>query len=181
MSIVPQSVSDDAKAPEIYVLYDPREQEPRYVGKANDSQRRLRGHLREAMSGRRHTPLYAWIRDLLDQGVVPEAHVAEVCLDRSWQDAERDWIVRLRAVGARLLNLAEGGNQPFCRAEVRAENGRRTAQAVHSDPLRRRIWELKQRIGSRLRRGRVSEAGKAKLRQAAKDAPHVFGAWAHLV
>jgi hypothetical protein len=41
----------------IYGLFDPRTGELRYVGKARDPQKRLKGHL----AARRRTPVYDWI------------------------------------------------------------------------------------------------------------------------
>ena len=55
------------------------------------------------------------------------------------------------------MGKVKGGGQPYCPREVRRENGRKVAAAVHGDPERKRLWYLKQRFGSALARGEVSE------------------------
>jgi hypothetical protein len=47
---------------EIYSLNDPYTYKVRYIGKAKDSQKRLKSHIRD--SKRRNTPVYQWIRSL---------------------------------------------------------------------------------------------------------------------
>lgn len=70
---------------EIYGLFHPITGELRYIGKANDSNERFKGHLRD--SNRRNTPVYQWIRSLLEIRLIPEMRILEVC-ESSWQDAE---------------------------------------------------------------------------------------------
>lgn len=142
-------------SPEIYALTDP-DGKIRYIGKANNSQSRFKGHLRDAR--RRSTPVYCWITSLVSKGQVPGLVVLEVCSTRSWQDAERHHIAAHRAIGFELLNVADGGNEPACSREVRAENGRRNAKA--RDP---KMWALKHAIGLGLRSKYISDATKAKL------------------
>lgn len=103
---------------EIYGLYHPETGELRYVGKANDSAKRLKSHLRDAKS--RRTPLYSWIGSLSKRGLVPVVRVLEVV--DNWQAKEKELIALHRASGARLLNVAEGGDEPFCATEVRRAN-----------------------------------------------------------
>lgn len=107
--------------PEIYALTDPTG-EIRYIGKANNSRARFKGHLRDAK--RRKTPVYAWIRKLEKIGQRPGLTVLEICDD--WQSAEQRLIADHRAAGARLLNVADGGDEPFCSCEQRRTLGRKT-------------------------------------------------------
>lgn len=139
---------------EIYALLDPRDGSVRYIGKANCAASRFKGHMRD--SRRRNTPVYCWIRKLSDLGLAPKLSILETTDD--WQAAERRLIIEHRNNGVKLLNVAEGGDQPFCPTEVRAANGR--ANAKKRDP---RIWRLRQVLGSALKRGHVSEETKAKL------------------
>lgn len=163
---------------EIYALCHPRTGEVRYIGKAVDTRRRLAGHLRDAR--RRDTPVYRWIRKLAAQGQSPAAVVVAVCEPGSWAEVERERISDARRAGLRLLNVADGGNEPSCSTAVRAANGRKNARAIHDDPNRRRLWELKRNLGQHLRDGTVTNRTRAKLRQAALDAPELFGEWANL-
>ncbi len=43
-----------------------------------------------------------------------------------WQSVERLAISDARASGVRLLNVADGGDEPYCSKEVRAANARVT-------------------------------------------------------
>jgi hypothetical protein len=146
---------------EIYALTDP-DGSIRYIGKANSARARLKGHLHDAR--RRSTPVYAWIRKLAEQGQSPGFIVLETCPD--WQEAERRLIALYRANGCRLLNIAEGGDEPHCPASVRAANGR--ANARKRD---KRKWALLRDLGAAIRRGQISEQTKSKMRAR----PDVFG------
>lgn len=107
---------------EIYGLVDPRDGRVRYIGKANDTRKRLAGHLRDAR--RRSTPVYAWVRKLGALGLKPEARVLERVEGDGWKDAERRLIAEHRALGP-LLNVADGGDEPACPIEVRRANAAR--------------------------------------------------------
>jgi GIY-YIG catalytic domain len=109
----------------IYALIDPRTDEIRYIGKANDPKKRLVSHLRDA--NRRRTPVYSWILSLRKLNLVPEIRVLRLTTD--WKTAEREEITKARATGIRLLNLADGGDQPECSLKTRQENGRKVATA----------------------------------------------------
>ena len=101
----------------IYGLYDSAGC-LRYIGKANDPRKRLDGHMRDAR--RRRTPLYDWI----NKHGRPAMRVIEAdCED--WKASERRLIAEARARGDKLLNIADGGDEPFCPPEVRSANGRR--------------------------------------------------------
>jgi hypothetical protein len=163
---------------EIYALLDPRCGSVRYIGKANNSAERLQSHLRDAR--RRKTPVYCWIGKLASLGVAPTIRVLRTVPRDEWPAAEREEIAAAKHRGDRLLNLAEGGDQPYCPLEVRQANGARAARFIHDHPQRKRIWALKRSIGQRLKQGLVSESAKAMLRLAASKAPHLFGEYAAL-
>ena len=119
----------------IYGLTDPETGELRYIGKAADPEKRLRGHMREM---RRHTPLYCWLRKVGKPGlVILEADCGD------WAEAERRLIAGARARGDRLLNIADGGDEPFCAPEVRAANGPKVA-AARSKVL----WQVYRKFGA---------------------------------
>lgn len=160
----------------IYGLHDPETGELRYIGKANDPAKRLKSHVRDAR--RRNTPLYSWIRKLAASGLLPEMRVMSEVPEQDWPQEERRLIALHKS--RRLLNVAEGGDEPHCPMDVRQENGRKVAAARQSDPFKRRIWELKRELGGALKRGELKERHLAAMRQAAQRAPHLFGSWAHL-
>lgn len=163
---------------EIYGLYDPRDGTLRYIGKANCSAKRFQGHLRDRT--RRQTPVYQWMNDLALSGITPEMRVLAECSQSDWPDVERAEIIKARANGANLTNVAAGGNEPHCPREVRASNGRANATKRTATPLARRIYTLKTRLGRGLEKGWVTEEAKAKLRLAAQMAPELFGEWADI-
>ena len=149
------------KRPVIYGLYD-FDGKLRYIGKANDAGQRLKSHMRDCR--RRNTPLYAWIR----KHGRPEIRVLEVCSE-DWREAEKRHIRKALEEGVKLLNLAEGGDEPFCSLDVRRRNAREVANAIHSDPVKKEKWARKQKahsmMVSSLKQGFVSEATKEKMRQ----------------
>lgn len=162
---------------EIYGLFDP-DDNLRYIGKARDSQKRLKSHTRDCR--RRNTPVYCWIRSLLDQGFSPTIKLLKVVDEAEWTHSERELIFFHRAAGTRLLNLADGGDEPYCTPEIRAANGRKTAAAIHSDPKRKRLWHLKQRLSHALSQGHCSESTREKMRECARKRPDLFGCWANI-
>jgi hypothetical protein len=97
-----------------------------------------------------------------------------------WREAERRLIAEARARGERLLNVADGGDEPHCPTATRAKNGRAVAAAIQADPTRRMIWDLKRRIGKDMKDGFVSNSARAKLRKAAQLRPDLFGVFANL-
>lgn len=153
----PSEFSDDAESASIYGLCDRETGELRYIGKARNPAKRLAGHMRE--SRRRNTPLYAWIRKhgeprliIIDAG----------CAD--WRESERRHIAEARSAGVRLLNLADGGDEPHCPIEVRRANA---AKAVAKRPKHimraYRMMESNIRSLGRLGSHEAAKRGKVKL------------------
>ncbi len=161
---------------EIYALYDPRDKIVRYIGKANNTAKRLKSHILD--SRRRDTPVYRWMRLLFADGITPQAAVLAVTIGPEWEETEKAIIAQWKNSNP-LLNIAIGGNMPNCPLEVRQANGRQAAISRTSTPRKKRIYELKRMIGMGLKRGWVSEASRAKLRLAAANSPHLFGCFAN--
>lgn len=131
----------------IYGLYDPRQDGViRYIGKANNLKKRLSSHLRDAK--RRKTPVYDWINSLTRVGVIPKMILIKESTELHWVNDEISIIAEYKSKDCRLLNVALGGDQPACPREVRADNGRKNAKAIHSDPKRKRLWYLKKELGA---------------------------------
>lgn len=161
---------------EIYALIDPRTGDIRYIGKANNSEKRLKSHLRD--SRRRKTPVYCWIQSLSKEGLMPKLIVLEFCDSDNWQATEKRIIAEYRK-RYRLLNLAEGGDEPFCSKEQRAINGRNAVIKRTRTPEMARLFKLKCLIGRGLKEGHTSEAAKEKLRAAAVKHPDILGCFAN--
>lgn len=159
---------------EIYALCDPHDGAIRYVGKANDSKKRLASHLRD--SRRRNSPVHVWLRKLTRLGTLPELRVLAVTPD--WRKTERELIAVLRARGEALLNVAEGGDQPYCSQEQRAANARKLNASLASNPRAARLRFLKLQLSNALREGLLSNATRAKLRAGAQRHPRDLGLFA---
>lgn len=130
----------------IYGLIDPRSGLIRYIGKANDPAKRFASHVRD--SARRSTPVYAWFRKLAGLGLQPEMLVLSECSD--WEAEERRLIAVARSKGYALLNVAEGGDQPYCPHEVLVANGFKSAKAREGDVVKRTIHRFMKKAGSTL-------------------------------
>lgn len=90
----------------IYALAEPFTGAVRYVGKSNNPRGRLNRHISSARSYRRHTHLANWVRAM----VIPVLLVLEAVVLEDWPLAERKWIARYKALGARLINHTAGGD-----------------------------------------------------------------------
>lgn len=91
----------------IYALIDPRTQEVRYIGKANNPFDRLKGHLGEKKS---NTHKYHWIETLKTELIVPILQILEVCDKVAWQEKEIYWIKFFKSIGSNLTNSTDGGD-----------------------------------------------------------------------
>lgn len=165
---------------ELYALTCPDTGEIRYIGKAVNAQRRLSSHLAEKR--RKAFPVYCWIDSLRKHGKVPGLVVLERVPDDGWQQHEIRLIAHYRAIGARLLNVADGGDQPKISREQRAINGRNNA--AKRDPI---IWRMQMDMGQMLhaarKRGVIDSPEwqeiRRKLRYCAWRRPELFGKWAN--
>lgn len=151
----------------IYGLRHPETGELRYIGKANDAKKRMASHMRDAK--RKRTPLYDWINTLSAPPVMDVMH--ECAPDQDWRYVERLAIAHGRKMGVRLLNLADGGDQPSQSPEQRAANGRAAVKAREATERSRKVWNLKRAIGLALKKGYVSEVWKERLREHGRKNP----------
>lgn len=104
---------------QIYALRHPLTGEIRYIGKSKDAQKRLKAHIRR--SREQDWPVSRWIRKLALDGLTPSITII-TSVEGDWQSVERGLIEVARAEGFRLLNVAAGGEAPYCPPETRAEN-----------------------------------------------------------
>jgi hypothetical protein len=165
-----------ADAAEIYALCDPDTGETRYIGKAKCSTLRLKRHLSDRT--RLKYPVYNWINKLAVSGKRPSMKVLELAND--WREAERRLIAKARADGCRLLNVAEGGDEPHCSPENRTANAKKMNVVFQPGTVGAHLRERKRYITHAISRGEVSNLTRAKLRAAAQKHPDIFGLWASL-
>jgi hypothetical protein len=92
----------------IYALHDPRDWAIRYVGKANNPERRARHHFKRPKGA----AFRRFVAELKSLGLALRVSVLRTCSQRDWANWEKFWIATVRASGAKLFNIAEGGNAP---------------------------------------------------------------------
>lgn len=109
----------------IYGLIDPRNKELRYIGKSDTPQFRLAKHIREA---KRSTHLHrlAWIKGILDDGLIPELILLMQVPTDAWSTIERLLINSLGDSNYNLTNMADGGlGGSTARGQKRSREARR--------------------------------------------------------
>jgi len=107
----------------IYGLYDPRyPEEMRYIGKADDTKKRLTQHIRGSKPLNFVRFKGEWIRFLIDDNIKPEVKILEtVAYDNpiEWEDREVYYIAYYFNKGHRLENSTPGGSDNFHLAGIR--------------------------------------------------------------
>lgn len=91
----------------IYALCDPGTKQVRYVGKADNPQKRLKRH----MGGYEPRPTHKsnWVKSLKKLKKKPIVMILEEVQKGLWQEAEKRWIDHYRKQGANLTNMVDGG------------------------------------------------------------------------
>lgn len=96
----------DGDKTNIYGLVDPRTQELRYVGKANDLYERLKQHIWQRHHQNHRSK---WIASVIKSGFLPDIFLIEEVEISKWQESERFWINYFKFIGANLVNHTNGG------------------------------------------------------------------------
>lgn len=158
----------------IYGLLEPRTSVLRYIGKAKCPNKRLRAHIAEAKRGSAFKD--DWIRSLLRSGSEPALMALEHSNKSEIDDAERFWIASLRAAGAKLMNVADGGDGGALPPKSRAKQAE-TLRRRYEDPEFRSMMtevvrrpEVRAKIAAAIRgrthsaetRAKISAAGKGR-------------------
>jgi len=94
----------------IDVLKDPETGEVRYIGQAEDPQRRLAAHLTEARHAASGQAKGEWVRNLISKGAVPSLVILDVADEDTADEVERKYISRHLAGGA-LVNTKHNPEQ----------------------------------------------------------------------
>lgn len=106
----------------IYVLRDPLDGAPRYVGQTSNPAARLAAHLSETRAaierGGSVSMKQEWIAGLLACSALPAFEIVEEVSQAHASRREHHWIRTLRASGARLCNSAGAPQHALRRAEV---------------------------------------------------------------
>lgn len=116
----------------IYLLEDPNVPNKGYIGKSNNPEKRLKGHLKGAILGK--TRIYRWLNSLLMDGYLPKLKILELADD--WKEGERRWIKHLKENGWDLMNHTSGGDGVHDIDEETRERMKLAAQQRTKD-----VWE----------------------------------------
>lgn len=163
----------------------------RYVGKSVDVARRLAQHLSESD---RQYPVYAWIRKQRRRNFPVGLVVLASALGPDWQPLEKTIIRQYREEGFKLLNVADGGDEPHmtleqrralgrkikCPLAVRQANGRKVFASIQADPIRAKLHRLKLRLSLDWQKGLLPDAVKSRLAEAAFMNPKSLGCFTRL-
>src|SRR5262249_52955185 len=122
----------------IYALIDPLDCRERYIGKSNNPQSRLRGHIFDSKTN--DYPVHRWIRKLARLSLVPTVIILEEINQAAWKEAERKWIAHYSHIHCDLLNLAPGGEGPYDYRRI--EKGEERYNAILNDAAVREIRRL---------------------------------------
>lgn len=121
----------------IYGLCDPDSGDIRYIGKTIRPQERFTNHMNERSNCHRSH----WLQKLKAQGKRPDMVILEtVSGEWPWQEAERYWIARGRALGWPLVNNTDGGDGvEGLPAETRERMRQTWLGRKHSDATKAKI------------------------------------------
>lgn len=92
----------------IYTLNCPITEQPRYLGKTDFPDRRLRVHLSAASTEQTHKG--KWLRSLFKRGLKPVMEILDVVPDNEADFWEREYIQMYREAKSRLTNETDGGD-----------------------------------------------------------------------
>jgi hypothetical protein len=96
----------------IYGLKDSKNGIIKYVGKTcNKLNYRVNQHIGKSKTAY-NSPLFAWIRKVLNQNKQIIGEILEICDENVWEEREIFWIKKLNEI-TKLKNLSEGGITPL--------------------------------------------------------------------
>ncbi len=142
----------------IYSLSDPRTNEVRYIGKANDLNQRFKHHV----SHREKTYKGNWICGLKNSGLLPLIEVVDMVPESEWHFWEQYYISQFKSWGFNLTNACDGGignNGWVATDETKLKMRNAQLGKTHTDEAKE-----KQRLAKL--GGKLTEETKEKLRKA---------------
>lgn len=101
----------------IYALCEPGTRTIRYIGKANDPQKRLGWHLKDSRKLKSH--LGHWLSKLFRENRSPKLLLLKKVPLSEWQEWEKRYIFYARMLGFNLTNASDGGDGVTMTPEVR--------------------------------------------------------------
>lgn len=108
----------------IYTLCHPITKEVRYIGKAQNIDRRYQLHLCTS-SLKVKTKKNSWIVSLAKQGLKPDLQILDEVPEMGWQFWERYWISQFKTWGFKLTNGTDGGDGTNLKNRIFSQEHRR--------------------------------------------------------
>jgi len=128
------------KTTNIYTLTDPRSNEIRYVGKANNVTQRYKAHLNRARKHQTHKK--NWLEQLRQEGLKPVIEVIDVVPMDDWRFWETYWITQMKQWGFNLVNHTGGGDGCSFANQTSFKKGHKSWLGKHhSEDSKRKISE----------------------------------------
>jgi hypothetical protein len=107
-------------------------------------------------------------------------------ISEDWQTLETQMIAQYRKEG-RMLNLADGGDQPKSNAAINSKNGHALNQKLKTNPMMQRIRDIKRSMSKFIKdceNGLINKDAekrvKDKLKLAGHKNPQLFGEYRYL-
>jgi hypothetical protein len=92
----------------IYVLRDPRNNQIRYVGKANDPEYSYKNHINKCRD--KNTHKRNWINELKKEKLKPILEIIDIVPVDRWKEFEKFYIKKYIDEGCKLVNYTNGGD-----------------------------------------------------------------------
>lgn len=125
----------------IYGLYDPRTGYLRYVGKAQDPQKRLHQHLSSSHL-KNFTHKTNWIKEVLASGFKPELKILQIVNVVNWEKVERRWITLGRGIWKEKFTNTRDGGQGVT-PQIYREKAQRQLGTKLSEETKRKMSQAK--------------------------------------
>lgn len=131
---VSQKLAPSSPVTYIYLLRESDTGRVRYVGKANEPQKRYRAHVNH--KDKQNPYKDRWITGLTGRQAVPLLEILECGPRKGWEARERFWIKRFRDAGESLVNLTDGGEGTagYAHTEATKSKIREASLKNHADP-----------------------------------------------
>ena len=145
----------------IYSLSSPLDDIPKYIGKANNIQKRLKEHIFESSNSKKNN----WIRSLKNKNLIPNIEIIDIVPEIEWKFWEQYYISLYKSWGFDLKNGNDGGQGSHNPSlEVRYKNGSgkrgKTYEQIYGIE---KANKLKENISLKNKKRKTKESTKEKI------------------
>lgn len=134
----------------IYVLFDPIDKTPAYIGKSGNPVKRLLKHIQQSLNKNGHlTKKEAWIKSLAFKNLLPELEILDEVLILEWKFWETHYISLFKSWGFELKNGTNGGDG-WSEGHAPWNKGIALSEEFKQKLSELKIGELNNRFGKKL-------------------------------